>query len=90
MAIIEKGKDKYQLVYDYYENGKRKRKTKVVNCGIREARSLYSDFVSECKNKPIEDTCTVRELLESYIGDCELRKLSVNTTRGYRYALKGS
>lgn len=88
MAIIEKGKDKYQLVYDYYEGGKRKRKTKVVNCGIREAKKLYTEFCNECATKPKEDTCTVRKLLESYIEDCEMRGLSVNTIRGYRICSK--
>lgn len=88
MAIIEKGKGKYQLVYDYYENGKRHRKTKIVECKKRELEDIYSAFRQECKDKPIEDTCTVRELMDSYIDNCELRKLSVNTIRGYRTCAK--
>lgn len=88
MAIIEKGKGKYQFTFDYYENGKRHRKTKVVECGKRELKQLYSEFQVECKHKPKEDTCTVRELLESYIDNCEMRKLSVNTIRGYRVCSK--
>ena len=46
MAIRQLGKNKYQLIVDYYDDeGKRRKHTKVVNCkGKKAAKDLLDEF----------------------------------------------
>lgn len=87
MAIREISKGKYQLIVDEMRNGKRFRKTKIVECGKRELNKLYDEFKIEV-SKPTQDSCTVETLLNDYISHCEVKGESRNTTGNYRTASK--
>lgn len=90
MSIRELENGRYQLIVSGKDNfGKRVRKTKVVEAkGPRELNKLYKDFERECEDKPLADTCTVKQLLDSYIEQRKLLGASHNTIVGYEVASK--
>ena len=85
MAIRQKGKNKYQLVVDYYDDeGKRRRHTQVVTCkGKKAAKDLLDEFADSWEDALPEDT-TVGQLIQDYIDSRELKGLKANTIRNYK------
>lgn len=85
MAIRQKGKNKYQLVVDYYdEDGNRRRHTQIVNCkGKKAAKDLYDEFAESWEDALPEDT-TVGQLVQDYIDSREVKGIKANTIRGYK------
>lgn len=85
MAIRQLGKNKYQLIVDYYDDeGKRRKHTKVVNCkGKKAAKDLLDEFADSWADALPEDT-TVGQLLEDYIDSREVKGIKANTIRGYK------
>lgn len=80
--IQEIGKNKYKLIVNVNENGKRIcRKTKVVNCGKREANRLYKEFEDKVRLKLTDDS--LYSLIREYIRFCELKGCTPTTIRGY-------
>ena len=89
MAIRQLGKNKYQLIVDYYnEEGKRRKHTKTVYCnGKRAAKSLLDDFADSWADAMPQET-SVSQLLQDYIDKCEIKGLKPNTIRGYKNVRK--
>lgn len=85
MAIRTLGKNKYQLIVDYYdEEGKRRKHTKTVYCnGKRAARDLLTEFADSWADAMPQET-SVSQLLQDYIDRCEIKGLKSNTIRGYK------
>lgn len=85
MAIRPKGKNKYQLVVDYYDDeGKRRRHTQIVNCkGKKAAKELLDEFADSWEDAMPEDT-TVEQLIQDYIDSREVKGIKPNTIRGYK------
>lgn len=85
MAIRQKGKNKYQLVVDYYDDeGKRRRHTQVVNCkGKKAAKELLDEFADSWEDALPEDT-TVGQLIQDYIDTREVKGIKPNTIRNYK------
>lgn len=64
--IEELGKNKYKLIVNISENGKRLgRRTKIVHCGKREANRMYKEFEDEVRKQLSRST--VDQLVSSYI-----------------------
>lgn len=84
MAIRQLGKNKYQLIVDYYdEEGKRRKHTKVVTCsGKRAAKDLLEDFAESWSDALPEDV-TVSDLVQDYIDSREIKGAKANTIKGY-------
>ena len=85
MAIRQKGKNKYQLVVDYYDDeGKRRRHTQVVTCkGKKAAKDLLDEFADSWEDALPEDM-TVGQLIQDYIDSREVKGLKANTIRAYK------
>lgn len=85
MAIRQKGKNKYQLVVDYYDDeGKRRRHTQIVNCkGKKAAKELLDEFADSWEDALPEDT-TVGQLIQDYIDSREVKGIKPNTIRNYK------
>ena len=85
MAIRQLGKNKYQLVVDYYDDeGKRRRHTQVVTCkGKKAAKDLLDEFADSWEDAVPEDM-TVGQLIQDYIDSREVKGLKANTIRGYK------
>lgn len=79
--IQELGKNKYKLIVNISENGKRiARKTKTVNCGKREANKLYTEFEAEVR-KNISSS-TIDKMLDNYLK-VRSRSCEPTTMAGY-------
>ena len=85
MAIRQLGKNKYQLVVDYYDDeGKRHRHTQVVTCkGKKAAKDLLDSFADSWEDALPEDM-TVGQLVQDYIDSREVKGIKSNTIRGYK------
>jgi len=72
MAIRQLGKNKYQLIVDYYDDeGRRRKHTKVVTCkGKRAAKELLDEFADSWKDAMPEEM-TVGQLVQDYIDNRE-------------------
>lgn len=84
MAIRQLGKNKYQLIVDYYDDeGKRRKHTKVVTCkGKKAARDLLDEFADSWKDAMPEEM-TVGQLVQDYIDSRETKGAKAHTIRGY-------
>lgn len=89
MAIRQLGKNKYQLIVDYYDDdGNRRKHTKTIFCkGKKEAKSLYDDFADSWEDALPSET-TVSQLVQDYIDSREIKGVKANTLRGYKNSLK--
>ena len=85
MAIRQLGKNKYQLIVDYYdEEGKRRKHTKVVICnGKRAAKDLLEAFADSWSDALPEDV-TVSDLVQDYIDSREVKGAKANTIKAYK------
>ena len=85
MAIRQLGKNKYQLIVDYYdEEGKRRKHTKVVTCnGKRAAKDLLEAFADSWRDALPEDV-TVSDLVQDYIDSREIKGAKVTTIKSYK------
>ena len=85
MAVRKLGKNKWQLIVDYYDDeGKRRKHTKTVYCnGKRAAKDLLDDFADSWEDAMPQET-SVSQLLQDYIDKCEVKGLKPNTIRGYK------
>lgn len=85
MAIRPLGKNKYQLIVDYYDDdGKRRKHTKTVYCnGKRAAKDLLAEFEDSWADAMPQET-SVSRLLQDYIDKCEIKGLKSNTIKGYK------
>lgn len=84
MAIRKLGRNKYQLIVDYYDDdGNRRKHTKTVTCsGKKEAKDLLDVFADSWKDALPGET-TVSQLLQDYIDSREIKGIKPNTIRGY-------
>ena len=87
--IRQLGKDKYQLIVDYYdEDGNRRKHTKTVTCkGKKEASKLYDEFADSWEDALPEDM-TVSQLVEDYIESRAIKGIKPNTIQGYESVRK--
>lgn len=85
MAIRSLGKNKYQLIVDYYDDeGKRRKHTKTVYCnGKRAAKDLLAEFAESWSDALPEDV-TVSDLVQDYIDSREIKGAKANTIKGYK------
>lgn len=85
MAIRTLGKNKYQLIVDYYdEEGKRRKHTKVVTCnGKRAAKELLEQFAESWSDALPEDV-TVSDLVQDYIDSREVKGAKATTIKSYK------
>lgn len=89
MAIRQVGKNKYQLVVDYYDDsGKRRRRTKTITCnGKKEARARLAEFEASWDDK-LPSSLTVGQLVKDYIDSREIKGAKANTLKGYNSILR--
>ena len=85
MAIRTLGKNKYQLIVDYYDDeGKRRKHTKVVTCkGKKAAKDLLDEFADSWKDDMPEEM-TVGQLVQDYIDSRETKGAKAHTVRCYK------
>lgn len=90
MAIKYLSRNRAKLIVSVGSDSKgtRRRVSKIVEYKKKkELERMYQAFENEVRRNPLTYV-TVGELLESYIGNCEVRGLSANTLHGYRSAQK--
>ena len=80
---LKKG-SKYRLVVNVSIDGERVgRKTKVVECGKREANRLYAEFEKEVRDSFSYTNAKISDVVGEYIESCRLRGLSPTTIDKY-------
>ena len=79
-------KNKARLTVSINSGKNRRRKSKIVTfTGKKDLENKYREFEQAVKHSPLSDI-SVEDLILSYIKNAEIRKLSVNTIKGYEAA----